>query len=778
MQTPYLSEDGSYILREPVALPEVLDVLIVGGGPAGTAAAFRAKELGLQVLVIDQDDLMRRIRDYAKDKLILPHFGGGSKMRFPLAGDLVQKLHFSPIDKDDMCALWRSFYCEFNVPAKVGRELTNLTQEGDVWVAEVWSRKQQANETYKARHVVLAIGRGMPRRFDIPGNTDGIPYRMDAPENFCEGPVCVIGGGTSAAEAVIAISNAKAATGDPAAVYWSYRGSKMPAVSQALSTVFFDAYVGNGNIRYFPNSDPVAVLTGPDRREYLALRVDRKVMEDRPAETAHLEFPKERCIACIGEDIDSRLLQRLGIDMVVGGSRNKKMMAVTPLLETKQPNLYVIGDLLSQAYLETTDFSTDPSGWRTVKHRGNIKSGLRDGVFIIEVIQQKLAGADEIRVELQDAPEGPAAEADLVVDDSTPATEDAQSIAPDRAVEEDGAILVLLSETDLDVQEYALKPDGATTIGRDACDISFPDDTRMAPTHVSLVARPEGYLLRVDNSRAETYLRLSSERTQTLRDRDILRLGRQILQIRKQENGDYVVLHYSAEGKLMQRYILTDQVLVMGREGGRHDPDLILSDDDLALSRFHVALSLQDGVPIAEDYNSKNGTYLKVADSVPLEDGDIFRVGRQSFQLALREVASKESVTIMPSRVDVPAVLPAPQAEVTGDGAPPAEDAEAVVSTAPSVTFRNEGKTLPIGAGECILDVADDNDIEIDYECWAGKCGLDRIRVLEGSEHLNPVSEKEAKTLKRRNMEPGPCRLACMVKEVNGPVVVEVVDFS
>ena len=30
---------------------EVLDLLIVGGGPAGTAAAFRAKELGLEPLV-------------------------------------------------------------------------------------------------------------------------------------------------------------------------------------------------------------------------------------------------------------------------------------------------------------------------------------------------------------------------------------------------------------------------------------------------------------------------------------------------------------------------------------------------------------------------------------------------------------------------------------------------------------------------------------------------------------------------------------------------------
>ncbi len=42
-----LEADGTVKLVNPVELPEILDLLIVGGGPAGTAAAFRAKELGL-----------------------------------------------------------------------------------------------------------------------------------------------------------------------------------------------------------------------------------------------------------------------------------------------------------------------------------------------------------------------------------------------------------------------------------------------------------------------------------------------------------------------------------------------------------------------------------------------------------------------------------------------------------------------------------------------------------------------------------------------------------
>ena len=82
-------QDGSVVLDPPVALPEVLDAVIVGGGPFGTAAAFRLKELGRSALVIDYDDLMKRMRDYAKGKPILPDYGGGDRMQFPKGGELV-----------------------------------------------------------------------------------------------------------------------------------------------------------------------------------------------------------------------------------------------------------------------------------------------------------------------------------------------------------------------------------------------------------------------------------------------------------------------------------------------------------------------------------------------------------------------------------------------------------------------------------------------------------------------------------------------------------------
>src|SRR5687768_12469750 len=185
--------DGSVVLDPPVTLPETLDALIVGGGPFGTAAAFRLKELGRAALVVDYDDLMKRIRDYAKDKQILPDYGGGDRMQFPKGGPMISRLQFQPIDKDQMCVEWKSLYREFGVPAQIGVELTGVQRDGDVWDVICWNHNLKAEQHYRARHVVLAFGRGVPRRFDIPGNTAGLAFSLTMADKYVGQAALVIG---------------------------------------------------------------------------------------------------------------------------------------------------------------------------------------------------------------------------------------------------------------------------------------------------------------------------------------------------------------------------------------------------------------------------------------------------------------------------------------------------------------------------------------------------------------------------------------------------------
>ncbi|MEM1203595.1 MAG: FAD-dependent oxidoreductase [Acidobacteriota bacterium] len=725
---------------------DVLDLLVVGGGPGGTAAAFRGRELGLSVLVVEYDDLMKRIRDYSKDKLILPGFGGGDRMQFPDGGALIRDLCFEPIDKDEMCLRWKGLYRDHRVPCRVGVELTGLGRRGDgVYEAIAWDHGGRQELRLLARHVVLAVGRGVPRRFDIPGDTDGLCLRLDDPAAYLGKPCCVIGGGTSAAEAVIALSKAKAAAGDPTSVYWSYRGDKMPRVSKALAEVFFEAYVGAGNIRYHPRSEPAAVVTGDDRREYLSIRVDRRAMDGRPAETTHLEFPKESCIACIGEDIPEAFLASLGIHMAVGGKRPRKRMVVNRFLETQRPGVYLVGDILSQAHLETDDFDADPSTFREVRHRGNIKTALRDGVRVAQVVRQRLDGVEDV---------------DLDVADAEPLEPSTGSLAmrvaelpPPPAPSGSGAILVRLLPGGLEAEEYPLGDQGLTTLGRRDCDISVPTDNLLSQRHASILATDDGgHAVRDDGSEGGVFLAVPSRRKITIGAGDLLRLGRQFLLVTV-DGGSLGLSHFDASGREVGRVPLKEGTIVLGRKA----PDVTLDPADGTLSRRQLALTLENGVLLVKDLRSVNGSFLRVRGDRPLEHGDRLRVGQQTFVYGS---GSEAVLDLKPGPRPQPApVAPAPAPSPSG----------------PAVTFQNLGQTVPVAPGQTLCEAAEAHGVKINAECHAGICGSDPIRILSGQEHLEgPPAAGECETLEDIcGLEPGACRLACMAR-VTGPVVVEI----
>ncbi len=476
----------------------------------------------------------------------------------------------------------------------------------------------------------------MPRRFDIPGDLDGIAFRLNSPDDYLHGPACVIGGGTSAAEAVIGISEVKAKQKGSGSVYWSYRGESMPKVSKALSDVFFQAYLGNGNIRYLPNSDPVAISTDADGESYLCLRTDRKVLVDRPCETTHLEFPKRNCLACIGEDLPTQMLRSMGITLVEGGPKMKKRMVVTPLLESCQPNVYLIGDLLSPMYLQTEDFAADPSTFTDIKRRGNIKAALRDGVFVVEVIAQKLANKSVVNVDLDFesphvAPQPEPPTADVTPEAPQPPT---SPVPPQPAVSTASnatagdAHLVRILPGDVAAEEFPLPPGATTTIGRMACAISFPDDTKLSDRHASVERGPDGFLVRDDGSAGGVFIRLRPGGEVAIDPGATIKIGAQWLRFSTSQAG-FQMTHYDATGAVKSSHQLTERTVVAGRDA----PGITLDPEDGTLSRRHVSLAVEDGVLNLRDLNSVNGTYLLVQTPTSLSEGDDLYVGQERLRL-------------------------------------------------------------------------------------------------------------------------------------------------
>lgn len=794
------------VLDRAVELPPVLDAVIVGGGPFGTALAFRLRELGRKALVIDYDDLMKRIRDYAKDKQILPDYGGGDRMQFPKGGDLIRRLYFEPIDKDAMCTSWKALYRECQIPAQVGVEMTGLERVGDVWEVVAWNHNLKQEQRLRTHHVALAFGRGVPRRFDIPGKVEGLAFGLTTAARYVGEPALVIGGGTSAAEAVIAISGAKSQAGDTTDVYWSYRGEKMPKVSRALADPFFEAFVSNGNVRYLPTSEPVAVLeVGED--SYLSVRTNRVVAPGCPSETTQLEFKKSFCIACIGEDIPEGMLGKIGIPLVTGGPSNKKRIVVSPLLETRQPNVYLAGDVLSPAYFETTEFD-DPSTYKEIKRRGNIKAAMRDGVLIAEVIDQKLAGKTLIEVHLEfeeeqeslqaAAPspvEAPAVQAPPVVAAAHHAMPtaygDATVMAPRRRLVRYRLVSIL--QSGVEANEYSVKTDGPTTIGRHGADVAFPEDLQLSDIHASILPGPEGYRVRDEGSAEGVYLRPVEGRQVSVEPGAIIRVGRQWLVVGEDPTRP-ALMHYDAAGQLIERHELKQGTTIVGRQS----PDITIAPDDGSISRRHLGLIVQGTSVSVKDLGSGNGTYVKVGRPMLLVHGDQLHVGRQVLQFTDEALTASPSSDVAvktsfgrpaPARSPAAAATPAaPAAKPAAPAAPAAPKpspptpappksapAAAPASGEPSVSFEALKRQVPCSKGQTICEAAEHAGIKMDADCHAGVCGMDPVKVIAGADHLGPMGSTEKGTLEDLcSLEPGPYRLACMAR-VAGPVVVDIV---
>ena len=81
-----------------------------------------------------------------------------------------------------------------------------------------------------------------------------------------------------------------------------------------------------------------------------------------------------------------------------------------------------------------------------------------------------------------------------------------------------------------------------------------------------------------------------------------------------------------------------------------------------------------------------------------------------------------------------------------------------------------------LASAPAVCEAAEASGVAISAECHSGICGSDPIRILSGAENLvGEMSDQERETLEEIcELEPGPCRLACMVR-VRGAVEVELI---
>ena len=91
----------------------------------------------------------------------------------------------------------------------------------------------------------------------------------------------------------------------------------------------------------------------------------------------------------------------------------------------------------------------------------------------------------------------------------------------------------------------------------------------------------------------------------------------------------------------------------------------------------------------------------------------------------------------------------------------------------PTITFQPAGLTVDYSPGETVFDVGQRHEVAIETSCVGqGTCGLCRIKVLAGEEHLSPYNDVVVKHLGNVYFLTK-VRLSCQAVADGGDVVVE-----
>jgi thioredoxin reductase (NADPH) len=175
---------------------EMLDVVIVGAGPSGISASLSAMQSKLRFTTVEQETLGGTVSHYPRGKIV---------MTAPVVMPIVGKVKFKETTKEDLLTFWEKVERETEVKIhyKERVETIEKTDQGFVVIT--------TRNTYSTRAVLLTIGRrGTPRKLGVLGEElHKVVYRLIDPDQYSGQHVLVVGGGDSALEAAVSISEAE-----------------------------------------------------------------------------------------------------------------------------------------------------------------------------------------------------------------------------------------------------------------------------------------------------------------------------------------------------------------------------------------------------------------------------------------------------------------------------------------------------------------------------------------------------------------------------------------
>jgi thioredoxin reductase (NADPH) len=171
----------------------MIDVAIIGAGPAGISASLAAIEQSMSYVTLEQDTLGGTVAHFPRGKLVMTQ-----PAQLPIIGEV----KFREISKEELLNFWQ------DVEKKTGLRIAYRERVDAIVPIAGGFEITTTRAVHKVRSVLLAIGRrGTPRKLGVPGEEqEKVVYRLIDPEQYRGQDVLVVGGGDSALEAAASIA--------------------------------------------------------------------------------------------------------------------------------------------------------------------------------------------------------------------------------------------------------------------------------------------------------------------------------------------------------------------------------------------------------------------------------------------------------------------------------------------------------------------------------------------------------------------------------------------
>jgi thioredoxin reductase (NADPH) len=257
------------------------DVVIIGAGPAGLSASLAAKEHQLKSITIEQEDsLGGAIYKYPRNKVAMTQ---------PVVLPLVGRVEMYDISKEELLGFWQRVLRDQKIAVNFSERMESVTETAKGYAVKT------SKATYQTANIVLAIGRmGTPRKLDVKGEEQAkVVYRLTDPEQYKQQHVLVVGGGDSALEAAITISEQPGTT-----VTLSYR-------SEAF------ARVKPKNRQRLEQAEANSRLTVQLKSKVNEIHANTVTIE--LANKSVVELPNDAVIICAGGVLPTPFLKEIGV---------------------------------------------------------------------------------------------------------------------------------------------------------------------------------------------------------------------------------------------------------------------------------------------------------------------------------------------------------------------------------------------------------------------------------------------------------------------------------